>query len=350
MSTLSRTLEPSLDLFAEVVTAPAFVDAEVKRVHSDRLTSLKLRRDQPRDVAALRLDAALFGAGSPNGHPIDGEAASFAKLRGADARAFHRTAWDPAASTLVVVGDVDAAAVEQQIAARLGGWKRGASARAAAMPPGRPSAARLVLVDRPGAAQSDVVFGVTSIPRSDERVFAWEVLVNAFGGGFTGRLTQRLREQLGYLYHVYPELTYDAAGGDRYTVLAPLVSPHTADGIKEILAMADDLAKNGTPPAELEKARKNLVRDLSGRFETNADMARAFGELALLGLPDDWYASYGTRILGVDAAAVRGAAETLLAGGRIVFAVVGDLAKVQSGLEALGLGKAEVYDLEGRRR
>jgi predicted Zn-dependent peptidase len=348
VSTLARTLEPALALLGEVVTQPAFAPAEVKRVHGDRMTALALRRDRPREIAGLRLDAALFGAGSPQGHPVDGEAATFRKLGAADARAFHAATWDPARATLVVVGDVSAADALPLVAARLGDWapRRGAR-RPPAMPEGKPAPTRLVLVDRPGAQQSDVVFGVRSIPPSDARVPAWEVMLNAFGGGFTGRLTQVLRERLGYLYHVYPELEYDARGGT-YHVLAPLFSPRTADGMKEILAMVDDIAANGLPPAELEKARKNLVRDLPERFATSGDTARTFGELVLLGLPDDHYVSYGRKVGAVESAAARDVARELLAG-KLVFAVVGDLAKVRAAVEALGLGRPEVYDLEGRR-
>ena len=351
MRTLSRTLPRSLDLFAEMITRPAFRAADVRRVHDDRMIALRLRRDRPREVSALRLDAALFGADSPQGHPVDGELPSFARLGAADARAFHRANWDPSTATLIIVGDVDPAAIARQVGERLASWTpRARSARSKPMPPGKPSPAHLVLVDRPGATQTDVVFGLRSIPRTDPRAYAWEVLLNAFGGGFTGRLTQILRERLGYLYHVYPDTTYDLDGGSRYTVLAPLITARTADGIKEIRAIADDLAARGPPPAELEKARRNLVRDLPDLFETNRLTATAFADLVLAGLPDAWYASYPARILAVDAAAVKDAARTLLAGSALVFAAVGDLGQIRTRLEALGLGTPEVYDLAGRGR
>lgn len=348
LRTLARTFEPSLALLAEVVTRPSFAPAEVKRVHGDRLTALALRRDRPREIAALRLDAALFGAASPDGHPVNGEAASVRRLRAADARAFHAAAWDPAAATLVVAGDVRAGEVARAVAARLGGWRKAGGARPAAMRAGRPAPTRLVLVDRPGAQQSDVVFGVRSLAPSDPRAPAWEVALNALGGGFTGRLTQILRERLGYLYHVYPELDYAPSGG-RYTVLAPLFTPKTADGIREIVAMVDDLAAHGLPPAELEKARQNLVRDLPERFETNAATARTVAELALLGLPDAYYATYGARVAAVGSPEAQAVARELLAG-KLVFAVVGDLAKIRGALEGLGLGRPEVYGLGGQRR
>ena len=112
------------------------------------------------------------------------------------------------------------------------------------------------------------------------------------------------------------------------------------------MQVIDDMAANGLPAPELTKAKLNLVRDLPDAFATNRETASAFGDLVRLGLPDDWYAGYGARLTAVGPADVRG----LLARKSVVFVVVGDLAKVRADVEALGLGKPEVYDLDGKRR
>ena len=347
MSTLSKKWAPALDLFAEVVTSPRFDAAEAARVHGDRMTAIELRPDRPHEVGALRLAAALFGEGSRLGHAPEGEAADFAKLGREDAAAFYRDAWDPARSVLVVVGDVDAPQVAADVKARLEAWRRPRGRRPKVMPAGKPSAARLIFVERPGAEQSDVVFGMRSRPRADARSYALEVLVNAWGGGFTGRLTQILRERKGYLYHVYPELVFHPEGSV-YAVLAPLFTPVTGEGMKEILAMIDDLRANGVVGRELGKAQLNLIRDLPDRFESNSETASAFGDLFRLGLPDDWYAQYARRISAVTSDELKKVAREELK--KVTFVVVGDPAKVRPIVEALGLGKPEVWGLDGKRR
>jgi zinc protease len=346
MTGLARTWNESLALFAEVVAQPRFDATEATRVHGDRKTALLLRKDRPREISALRLAAALYGAETPHGHATDGNPGDFDKVTLADAVAFYGSAWDPSASALVVVGAVSAKQVAADVEARLGGWKAKGGKRLPPMVGGKPSTKRLLFVERKGAEQSDVTFGMLTLPREDAGSYALEVLVNAWGGGFTGRLTQVLREKKGYLYHVYPDLLFHPRGGV-YTVLAPLVTPSTAEGMKEVLLMIGDMRKNGLPSAELAKAKLNLTRDLPDRFETSATTAAAFGDLFRLGLPDDWYVSYAAKITAVTADDVKRAAQKELA--RVTFVVVGD-PSVRAAVEKLGLGKAEVWDLDGKRR
>ncbi len=63
--------------------------------------------------------------------------------------------------------------------------------------------------------------------------------------------------------------------------------------------------------------------------------------------PDSWYAHYADAIRKVTAKDVRGVAKSAIPSGKMVFAVVGDLAKVQADLVKLGLGDPELRDLYG---
>jgi zinc protease len=252
--------------------------------------------------------------------------------------------------TVVVVGDVDPRAVTARLETVLGGW-RAAAARPAARPvassgSARP-ATRLLLVDRPGAAQSEVRIGTIGPPRSDPRFYAFEVLRNIVGGGFTGRITQRLREQLGIIYHASTDMDWRVSPGP-FVIAAPIVTPETATGIAEVFHILDDLAGNDAPAAELDKAKLNLVRALPARFGSNAATAAAFAELALLHLPDTWYAGFADGIRKVATADVKAAGKALLSSSKMSVSIVGDLAKIRPAIDKLGLGTAAHYNLDGQ--
>ena len=117
------------------------------------------------------------------------------------------------------------------------------------------------------------------------------MLTTTLGGGFTSRLNQKLREQLGITYGIAPGRT----GGSRAVrsrSRARSSRAETAHGLTETIKIVDDLAATDVPAAELDKSKQNLIRALPAQFETNAATAGAFAELALHGLPDDWYAHY----------------------------------------------------------
>ncbi|HUJ60217.1 MAG TPA: pitrilysin family protein [Kofleriaceae bacterium] len=345
--TLTKTLDPTLALVAKIVAQPAFAPADFERVKGDRLTALELRRDRPREVASIMLGAALYGIQSPYGHPGGGVHDEFARLTADDVAAFYRAHWNPAAMTLVVAGDVDPAALRAKLEAGLGAWKPAGVVR-----PARPVATpariahRLWLVDRAGAAQSDVRIGLVGPDRHDRRYYAFEVLTSTLGGGFTSRLVQRLREQLGITYGAGAYMEWSVAPGP-FVISTAIQTPSTAQGIAETMKILDDLAARDLPAAELDKSKHNLIRALPARFETNAATSEAFAELALLGLPDDFYAHYAAAIRGVSAADVKAAARALIPSGRMVIAVVGDMSKVRADLDKLGFGVPELRDLYG---
>ena len=347
MSTLAKTLDSTIDLATKLVTQPAFEDKEAERVHGDRTTSLELRRDRPREVAQIVLAGAIYGSQSAYGHPGEGVRDEFKTITVADARAFYKEHWNPAAMTLVVAGDVDPKALQAKLEVGLGAWKPAGAKRPAKVAVAAAKVgSRLLLVDRPGAAQSDVRIGLLGPDRKDARFFAFEVYRTTLGDGFTSRLIQRLREQLGITYGARASMDWRIARGP-FVISTAIVTAATGQGIGETLKMVEDLTTTDIPAAELDKSKQNLIRALPARFETNASTADAFADLALQGLPLDWYTRYAEGVRKVTAKDARAAAKSIVPAKSVVISLVGDLSKVRADLDKLGLGEPAMFDLYG---
>jgi zinc protease len=342
-STLSRTLEPTLALITKLVTQPRLDDKEAERVKGDRLTSLALRRDRPREVASNVLLGALYGAASPYGHPVAGTRPEVTSLTAADARTFYAERWAPAGMTLVIAGDVDPAALQRSLDATLGAWRSPRAKPAAKLAAAPKAARRVLLVDRPGAAQSDVRIGLVGPERKDPRYFAFEVLRTTFGDGFTSRLIHRLREELGIIYNGGAAMEWRVKPGP-FVISVAIQTPDTARGIQEILRMVTELTTTDVPPAELEKSKQNLIRALPALFGSNSSTVSAFAELVEHGLPDTYYATYADAVRKVTATDVKASARALIAPERLVVSLVGDLAKTRAALDALELGPVTLFD------
>jgi zinc protease len=346
VSTLTKTLDPTIDLLAKILVQPTFDPKDFDRVAGDRGTALELRRDRPREVVGIMLAAALFGLDTPYGHPGAGVRESFKSITLADLQAFYATRWNPATITLVVAGDVDTTKLLAKLGATLGTWKAPGAKAARVTAASQNVTQRLQLVDRPSAPQSDVRIGLVGLDRKDKRYYAFEVMANALGGGFTSRLNQRLREQLGITYGIGAGMDWRLSPGP-FAISTAIVAPETAHGISEALAIVDGLATTDLPAAELDKAKQNLIRALPAQFATNAGIAASFADLALHGLPDDWYVRYAAQVRKVTAADVKAVAKAAIPSGKLVIAVVGDMAKVRASLDALNLGTPAMHDLYG---
>ena len=173
------------------------------------------------------------------------------------------------------------------------------------------------------------------------------MLASTLGGGFTSRLVQRLREQMGITYGARAGMDYRSSAGP-FVIGTAIQTPSTAVGLTEIIKILDNLAATDVPAEELDKSKQNLIRALPSLFDTNASTAGAFADLAIFGLPDNWYASYAANVRKVTAKDVRKVASTLIPSKNMVFSIVGDMAKVKAEIDKLDLGDAAMFDLYGQ--
>ncbi|MEJ7735741.1 MAG: pitrilysin family protein, partial [Polyangiaceae bacterium] len=158
LSVLKKNFKPAFELLADVVARPRFDAKEWKRVSQLWQNDLSKRADDPSSVSRVASSAAVYGPGTPYGHPSDGLLRGARKIDLAAAKAFYQKHWRPESSVLVVVGDVTRAEVEQLVTASLGDGAAPATAGpapAVAVPESKPPVPRprLVLVDRRDAPQ-----------------------------------------------------------------------------------------------------------------------------------------------------------------------------------------------------
>lgn len=346
MDLLARTLDQALRVFSSVVAEPTFAKKEVERVRADRLTEILERRSEPREVARDLFAAAVYGD-APYGQAPIGRVATLRAVRGRDVRAFWRARYRPDAATLVVAGDVTRASLEPLLAKTLGAWKAPGPAPTPTPLTGIGEGARIVLVDRAGAPQSELRVGHASVPRTHADYAVLGVLNTVLGGTFSARLNNRLREQLGFTYGAGSRFDWRRGPGP-FVVASAIKTEHTGEAVAEILAQIARIRDEAVGDEELSKARRNLARSLNARFEASSDAASELADLAAHGLPDDWFETWLAAVQAVTPADVQRAARAHLDSARLVIAIVGDRKAVEPGLGRLGRGVVVECDDEGR--
>lgn len=346
--TLSRFRDPALALLSDIVARPRLAEEDFERVRELRLTRLKQLRDLA-PVVADRLLTRLLYPDHPYGHMPLGIAATLRAATVDAVREFHARAWRPSRMTLVAVGDDTHDELLRAVERALGWWtpeelmNDGNGAARLAAPAA--AAARLAILDRPGAAQSELRVGQVAVPRQTPDYHALLVLNAILGGQFVSRLNMNLREDKGYTYGARSGFDFRRSNGP-FVVQAAVQTGATAESVQEVLAEVG--AIGGSRPAtneEVELARSSLTRGYPRNFETAGQVARGLAQLALYGLPDDTFERFVPSVNAVDAAAVTKAAERI-APSRMTVAVVGDREVVEPSLARLGLGAPEVMEHE----
>lgn len=209
------------------------------------------------------------------------------------------------------------------------------------MPP-QPDARRIVLIDRPGAAQSQVRIGWVGVPRTTPDYFPLIVLNTVLGGSFTSRLNTNLRETHGYAYGAFSQFQMRRGPGP-FVAAAGVQSDRTAEALREFFRELTAI-REPIPDDEFGRAQRNIALGFGADFETTGDMVDQLQQLVVYRLPEDEYSRYIPRVLAVTPSDARRAALERLDPERFLVVVVGDLASIEAPVRALGLGPVTVAD------
>ncbi len=339
-------LEPALALMADVALRPTFPAADLERLRKELLTSLLQARDNPATVASLSFPRLLFGPSHRYGTAEVGTPESVKALVEQDLRAFYVAHYRPDRAELIVVGDVTPAAVMPLLERAFGGWKpEGTAPAQQALPEVRqPAERRVVLVDKPGAAQSQIRIGWVGVPRSSPDYFPLTVGNTILGGSFTSRLNTNLRETHGYAYGASSQFVMRRQAGP-FVAAAGVQTDKTAESVREFF---NEFEAIRTPilADEFGKAQRNVALSFPGDFETTGDLLARLQTQVVLDLPDDVYSTYVQKVLAVTADETNRAMAKYIQPAKFLVVVVGDKAKVEAPLRALKLGPMTVVSVE----
>ena len=350
LSALTSKLDPSLDLFADVVLHPSYPESEVKREQKLVLAGIEREQNTPATLALRVLPALLYGAGHPYGNPLTGSGTreSVAKLTREDLVKFHDTWLHPNSSTLIVVGDTTLKEVTPKLEKLFAGWKSGSVPAKNVKTVPVPTKSAVYLIDKPGAQQSVIVAGVVAPPRGNPREIAIEAMNDSLGGMFGARLNMNLREDKHWSYGVRTVLR-DARSQRPFYAVAPVQTDKTKDSLiemnKEFRGIIGDHPVGND---ELAKIQANETLKLPGSRETLDALGGSIVDLVQFGLPDDYYDTYAGKVRALKTSDVTEAAKEVVRPDNLIWIVVGDRAKIEAGVRELNLGEFRLMDADGK--
>jgi predicted Zn-dependent peptidase len=336
-------LDSALALFGDVALRPSFPTADLERVRKVRLTALQQLRDRGPAIADRAFAAAVFGEQHPYGRPLAGTEGSLGSITRDEIQRFYTTYYRPNNATLLVVGDVRPDDVERRARELFGAWARGTVATPATSTSSGATGTTVVIVDKPGAAQTSFRLGGIGAPRSTSDYFPLQVMNTILGGAYTSRLNQNLRETHGYTYGAGSGFGLRRSAGP-FIASAEVVTAKTDSAliefIKELRAIRDTV-----PSDELAKAKRYLQLGLPSNFETTQGIASEFLPLIAYGIPLDFFASAVQRYGAVTQADVQRVARQYVNPDKLTVVVVGDRKVIEPGIRALKPGEIITRDI-----
>jgi predicted Zn-dependent peptidase len=203
---------------------------------------------------------------------------------------------------------------------------------------------QVYLIDKPGAAQSQIRIGWIGVARSTSDYATLQVLNTILGGSFTSRLNSNLREKHGYAYGASSTFEMRRAPGLFYAT-AGVQTDKTAEALLEFFKELEGIQAQVSRD-ELEKAKNYVALGFPAEFETTGDLARKLEELIVYELPEDTFSSFVARVQQVTPEGVRKAAARYIQPDKMAVVVVGDRKVLEQSVRALNLGALAVVPID----
>jgi zinc protease len=253
-----------------------------------------------------------------------------------DVITFHKDYYIPNNSFLIVVGDVKPDDVFKMAKAKFGVWEKGTIPEMSFPAPPQVSGYKVVLIDKPDATQSNIVFGHLGVSRSNPDIFAVRVMNYIVGGGgFVSRLMKDIRAEQGLTYDINSQYSYNRDLGD-YSVTTYTANENTASAIKSTIELLRKAREEGLTQEEIDDCQSFYSGYFPLVFETPSQIARQIQTEELYGLGVDYLTSYVSQINAVDLAKANKAAKDYIHPDNLIFVVVGKAEEIKPGLEEIG--------------
>lgn len=332
---LAQNRADALELLADVAFHPTFPLEEVERIQRQRLTEILRRTQDPSALADDRFHRVLYD-GTAYAHPLIGEEESLTAIGPEALVEFYQRHYGLAGAALIAVGDFDPEELlrEAETAFGTGGPAAPPAPPPQILPPAR-TGISIHIVDRAGAAQTELRVGHPGVSRNHPDYPSLVVFNGLLGGKFTSRINLNLRERHGYTYGASSRFS-GRMGPGPFTVNAAVATESTGAAAREVLFELRRIRESLVEPEELTETQSYLVGVFPYTMQTIGDLAKRLETLAVFGLPDDYYTRHLERIANVTREDILDVARRHLDPERVAIVAVGPAEALEPQLQELG--------------
>ena len=349
LSALKEKLDPSLELFGDVILNPSFPDADFKREQKLQLDTIQQEQDEPIGMALRVFPGLVYGPTNAYGSPFTGSgtAASVQKITRDDLVKFHKEWFQPDNATLIVVGDTTLAEITPKLEKLFASWKSGQTPRKDVAAVQLPSKPVVYILDKPNAEQSVVIAANITVPPNTPDELAIQAMNDVLGGTFSSRLNMNLREDKHWSYGA-SSFVFGARFQRPFLAFAPVQTDKTKESLvemnKELRAI---LADRPVTSDELARTQANETLSLPGSRETLDAVGGSIATILDSRWPDDYYDTMSGKIGALKTSDLDAAAKQVVHPDYLIWIVVGDRAKIEAGIRELNLGEIRFIDANG---
>jgi len=323
---LKEDIDLGLELAADILINPIFPEAFIEKEKSRTLSEIASARDRPQVIAGWEFCELIYGK-HPLHRPSHGYPETVSTLTRADLLDYHENFIVPNNAILSMVGDFRTSEVLSRIERYFGTWRSKPLSLPSHSKPLRQTDRRIKYISMP-AQQLNIYLGHLGIERSTPDYYALQVLDTILGGGagFTARIPQRLRDELGLAYTTFASITASAGADPGRFVSYIGTSPENMKAaIEGLVHEIQRIINEPVTDQELQDARDYLTGSFVFSFETSSQIARFLVHAEVYGLGFDYIDKYPEYIRAITTSDISRVARQYLDSENYTMVVVGPI-------------------------
>jgi zinc protease len=345
---LTRHRDKLLEIMADILYNPAFPQDEFEKLKKQTLSGLASNKDNPNAIANNVARVMRYGKNHPYGELTTEATVENIKLE--DCKKYYQTYFKPNISYLVIVGDITPANAKALAEKYFGKWQRGDVKSETFEKPSKPGMAKVDFVNKTGAVQSviNITYPVDMRPGAPDVIKA-SVANTLLGGFFSSRLNANIREDKGYSYGVYAQLSPDREIGF-FNAGGSVRNEVTDSALIEFLYEMKRLGEQRVPDSEMDLVKSVMTGNFARSLEQPATVARYALNTARYNLPEDYYPTYLERLSKVSADDVMEMAKKYITPDNAHIVIVGNKDATADKLTRFATNnKVDFYDYYGNK-
>ncbi len=338
---LSKNIDATLAIAAERLLQPKFDESDFERVKGQTLQAIRQSKTQAGVVADIVFQMVLYGSDNSFAYLNVGTEESVAGLTLEDVRRFYATNYAPQISNIIAVSDISQAQLVKSLAV-FEDWQGVVAPMPALQDFPEIDATKIYLVNKPGAAQSEIRIGKRSMTYDATGEYFRSGLMNfALGGAFNSRINLNLREDKGYTYGARSGFGGNKEYGS-FTARAGVRVDATADSIVQFENEIREYAESGISESELLFTRKSIGQSDARSYETPGQKLGFLAQILVYDLDESFVEEQNKILAAIGKEELDALAREHLVMEDMIIVVVGDKDTILEDVQGLGYEIVEI--------
>ena len=339
---LSENLDETLAIAAERLLQPKFDEDDFERVKAQTLQAIRQGKKQSATTAAVVYQLLLYGKDNSFSYLNIGTEESVVELTLDDVKGFYADNYSPTITSIVAVSDQAKDALVGKLSV-FENWEGSDVIGVGLNEFPEIGETRIYLVDKPGAAQSEIRIGKRALIFDATGDYYRANLMNyTLGGAFNSRINLNLREDKGYSYSASSGFNGTRDYGS-FTAQAAVRADATGDSIVQFENEIRNYAESGISETEMAFTRRAIGQRDARRYETPAQKLGFLSQILVYDLDDDFIDEQNDILAAIGREELSELAAEQLTVDDMIIVVVGDKKTILPDLQDLGY---EIVELD----